>query len=688
MRIERITWAMAIAALMASAAGCTHGQTQRGPVVKKLEIDGNYAVSDRELKKRIVTAETSWIPFSSKKRFDRNVWTSDLKRIERYYQSHGYYEARVVEDEIDPTGADAVKIRVRVDEGRPTLVARVAVHGLEDLPTEQRDQAIARVQVREKEIFHEEGWAATKAGVLEDLVALGYAEARVGGSAKVDLATREAFIDLDVDPGARYRLGAVQVVQKGGERVEGWRIEEQVHEAMEGKHWYSPEVRSEVQQRVFDMGVFGAAQVRPGRGDPETGTIPLEVEVTEAPFHEVGAGVGFGFEQLRQEGHAVAEYTHRDFLGGLRRLTLRARAGWAFIPNIYTAVGGGDAVTRSGPVAKLAARLEQPRLFHPNFQLRADVEGERAIEPAYSFIGGRTRLGIKWRPRSWFTVEPSYNLELYRLGSGEARLGVAGPPQLLLGCPGTCILSYLEQRATYDRRDDPQEPRKGVYASVALQEGGGPLGGSFSYLRVVPEARGYLPFLPGQTLVLAGRVRAGSLIPLRGGDLDTPIVARFFSGGDDMRGFSTQRLSPMRLVQKTDPRGNYDAEPVPLGGNGLFEMSVEARYELRKGIFLAGFMDSGFVTTEHVPIRPSYFANNLLWAVGTGARYMTPVGPVRLDVAYRLPVGPGLPVFQPEQGALTFLPSQGCFGFGSGRPDRAGAPEGLCSVHLSIGEAF
>jgi translocation and assembly module TamA len=279
-------------------------------------------------------------------------------------------------------------------------------------------------------------------------------------------------------------------------------------------------------------------------------------------------------------------------------------------------------------------------------------------------------------------------VELYRLGSGETTFGLDDGPQLLLGCPGTCVLSYLEQRLTYDRRDDPQEPRKGIYASVALQEGGGPLGGSFDYLRIVPEMRGYISMLPGRRLTFAGRVRAGTLIPLSGGDLETPIVARFFSGGDDMRGFSTQRLSPMRLVEKTDPQGDYDAEPVPVGGNGLFEMTFETRYEIRRGIILAGFVDSGFVTSEDVSLNPSYFARNLFWSVGTGVRYMTPVGPVRLDLAYRLPVGPGLRVYEEDPGSLTYLPSEGCFGLGGGRPNRAGAPEGLCAIHLSIGEAF
>jgi len=155
-----------------------------------------------------------------------------------------------------------------------------------------------------------------------------------------------------------------------------------------------------------------------------------------------------------------------------------------------------------------------------------------------------------------------------------------------------------------------------------------------------------------------------------------------------MRGCSDKRLSPLRLEAKTDPRGEFDAEPVPIGGDGMFEMSFESRYEIRKGIILAAFVDSGFVTSEHVPLSREYFTQNLLWAVGGGVRYVTPVGPVRLDLAYRLPVGPGLPVYDAPDQQLTFLPSQGCFGIGSGRPDRAGAPEGLCSIHLSIGEAF
>ncbi|HEX8705725.1 MAG TPA: polymerase, partial [Myxococcaceae bacterium] len=77
------------------------------------------------------------------------------------------------------------------------------------------------------------------------------------------------------------------------------------------------------------------------------------------------------------------------------------------------------------------------------------------------------------------------------------------------------------------------------------------------------------------------------------------------------------------------------------------------------------------------------FQNRLYHAVGLGMRYLTVVGPIRFDIARRLNVGPPLLV---TGGAPTS--SGTCFGLGSKKTDYAGAPEGLCTIQLSIGEAF
>lgn len=676
--------------LLAVIAGCAHGDEPRGPVIQDFEIVGNEAVDEGDIKDQILTAESSWIPFTGKERFDPIVCNADLERIERYYQARGYFQAEVVEDEVQKLEGDAVKLQVRVREGEPTRISGVNIAGLDELPDDLEKEVRAIIDFRPGDIWQEEQWESLDDRLEEKLIALGYAEAQVDGEAKVDLGTQQALLELEVDTGVRYHPGDIKVEVKPGARVEAWRVEEQVREAMEDEEWYSQEARREAQQRVFNMGVFGAAEVTPLAGDPQTQRLPLKVEVAEAPFHEVAAGFGVGIEQLRQEAHVIGEYTHRDFLGDLRQLRLRAVAGYAFIPNAYEVFGGGDAVTRNGIIGRLTAELEQPRLFHPNFRLRTEAELERAIEPAYSYNGGAVTVGVPWRPWTWLIIEPSYHFEVYSLGTGETSLA-GDVPELLFGCEGTCILSYLEQTFVFDRRDDPQDPRTGYMLQLALQEGGGPLGGSFDYLRLVPEVRGYTSFLRGGQLTLAGRVRVGTLIPLTGDDLETPIVARFFSGGDGMRGFSARRLAPQRLIEKRTPAPDteFNAEPVPIGGNGLFEASLEARYRLTQVITLATFVDTGFVTTGDVTFnRPSYFTDNLLWAVGAGVRYGTPVGPVRLDLAYRLPFGPPLPVYDVPDQELTYLPASGCFGIGRTSDTRGGAPEGVCAIHLSIGEAF
>ncbi|MBA3473250.1 MAG: BamA/TamA family outer membrane protein, partial [Rubrobacter sp.] len=258
-------------------------------------------------------------------------------------------------------------------------------------------------------------------------------------------------------------------------------------------------------------------------------------------------------------------------------------------------------------------------------------------------------------------------------------------PALLFGCPRNCVLSFLEQVVELDRRDDKQEPKQGFLLSFSVQEGGGFLGGSFDYLRLLPEARGYVSFLEDERLTLSAKLRVGSLLPLSGGALDTPIVARFFSGGNAMRGFSSRRLSPMLLVANAGG-GKFESEPLPIGGNGLFETQLEARYGLTRRLVGAVFTDWGLVTTER--FRVSALRKNLQLAVGGGLRYRTPAGPVRLDLAYRPNVGPPLQIYQSEGATPTYQRSQGCFGFGSGSATSGGSPEGPCALHLSIGEAF
>ncbi len=682
--------------MAAFALSCAHGEKTDAPWVQSLRFRGNEVIDDSALEDKILTAESSWIPlFGRKHPFDANVWRGDLRRIERFYQQRGYHQARVVRDEVKSDGKGRVSLLVEIEEGPPTTVRRVEVSGLEPLTESQQRRLRRQVDFAPGEVFLEERWKGLEGRLLDRLSELGHVQATVDAEARVDLALQHADVEVRIDPKRRFTFGDVVVEQAPGSVVERWRIEEQAKEAIEDEDWYSTSALEEVQGRIFRMGVFGAARVSPGTPDEASGRVPVRIETQEAPFNTARGGIGLGVEQLRWDAHLLVGYANRNFLGGLRKFDVNGRFGWAWLPNSYSFQA--DQLSRGGPIARVTVDFQQPRLGSPNYALQTRAEVERSIEPAYSYTGGRSRVGVVWQPWTWLSVTPSYNFEVYRLDAGQARPD-SNAPTLLYGCPETCLLSYLEQIVELDRRNDPQEPRRGYYFSLSFQEGGGPLGGSFTYLRVTPEARAYLSQRVVDRLVtFSARGRLGSLFPTSGDPLSSPIVARYYSGGDFMRGFSTRRLSPMVIVQRpnpvvdpTDPRRQriITGEPVPIGGNGLVELQLEARTRIRGDFVGATFVDTGFVTSENLARLDTPFLSQLQLAVGGGVRYRTPVGPLRLDLAYRPDVGAPLQVYQEPGRELTYQQDPGCFGLWPSRRTRAGSPEGPCSIHLSIGEAF
>jgi translocation and assembly module TamA len=667
--------------------------------VDDLKIEGTDQVDDGAIKAKILTTETPWWeplwPFDKgPSYFDPNAWQADLRRIERYYQAEGYYQAQVVSSEVKPEGKEAVSLVASVREGEPTRIAAVELTGLEQLPEDHQQRARAELPLHPGDIFREENWEGVKELIQGRLRELGYAEAEVGGEARVDVATHEATVDLQVKPGPRYKFGNIFVAADPSPQVAPKRIIEQAQGSILKGAWFSESALAEAQARVFAMGVFGAVKVSRGGPDREAGTVPVIVDVREAPLRSIRLGGGLGVDATRQEGRVLGEWTNRNIFGGLRRLTVRARLGYAFLPS-FIAAGRGSGDYKSGIIFDATTEFEQPRFLFRDLRLQASLSGEKGIEQAYDFIGGRLRTGVIWQPHPDLSIFPAYNLEVYRL-TGQVAANQDVPP-ITLGCDPAkpkcdIALSYLETTITWDRRDNALDPRNGYYASLSVQGGGGPLFGDFAYVRLLPDLRYYRTFGLEQRFTLAGKVRLGTLRPYRSKFEDangaqSSIVTRFFSGGgSSMRGFNSQRLAPQVPVdtreKPTDPPRFIT---VAVGGNSLFETSLEARYRVTESIVVASFWDTGFVgcyyesPTCYNPLR-----NQPFHAVGLGLRYLTVVGPIRVDIARRLNVGGPLLA---EGGGYTY-PSGSCFGLGSKEGPYAGAPEGLCTFQLSIGEAF
>ena len=156
-----------------------------------------------------------------------------------------------------------------------------------------------------------------------------------------------------------------------------------------------------------------------------------------------------------------------------------------------------------------------------------------------------------------------------------------------------------------------------------------------------------------------------------------------------MRGFNDRRLSPLLLSQLPSYPGN-DKPPtvtLPIGGDGLIDGSLEIRYRVTSNLVVAAFLDFGQVTLG--PLHADDIPHVLV-AVGLGVRYLTPVGPVRVDFGRRLPVGRPPQLFELDQdGRIHDHPykvDDSCFGLGGTGGSEVN--DNLCALHISIGEAF
>lgn len=696
--------------------------------VDDFDIKGEKHLKESELKKKVVTED--W--------YESNTWQADLRRILRVYEANGYYQARIIEEVVTDSKPQHVKLLVRLREGEPARIRTLALVGLEALPAESQTEVLAELPLNIGDIFLEDSWERTKKVLGQRLREEGFAEAIVTGEAVVDAEAAQVDLTVSMTPGIRYRFGKTFVATDSKAVVPPKLIAQIAAPDLPPGDYFSESAMADAQTRVFQMGVFAGVRVNRGAPDRAEGTIPVVIDVREAAFHSQRVGVGLGGDLIRQEVRLIGEYVNRN-LGFSRlfskdsrldRLTLKAKLGWAFLPNVVEVIRGSS-LAKMGPVWRLYTEYEIPRLFEiRSLTFQNSLEISRALDNTYNYDAANVKTGIIWQPRVDLKIFPSLNFNAYFLRA-EVEFGETAP-LAALGCPSApnvCWLSFIDLVTEFDRRDNRLEPKAGYYFAIDVATGLSSADQLRPFLKVTPEARGYVSFGAHKQYTLAGRVKVGTLLapednepkdPTKPQLPNTPIVIRYFSGGSDMRGFQQRRLAPQLAVLTKDldprcaglPNCDFDATTLPIGGAGLFEASAEFRWTFAENWVLALFNDWGMVTTKPLGQGQNLGAS-LYTALGFGVRYRTPLGPIRVDLAFRLPSvgGPqevtpplnsnGLPKLNSNGMPYEFRSQPGCF-FGL-RPgvnlndpytrgataaSFAGSPDNLCGAHLSIGEAF
>ena len=650
-------------ALIATGSSDAAGQTAADPEVSRITFEGNAAFPDGDLENAILTAATScrtflfvfplplcpltdWGMAHSREYLDEGELPLDVLRLRLYYRQRGFRAATV--DTTMTREGSKVGIQFDVVEGEPTRIRSVEVVGGETL----LDSAAVAEDL------------TLVVGSPLDLVALGESERRLAERLRkrgyvhaqvlreyfVPTATLEADVTLRVEPGPRVRVGDVRIVGSGevGDGV----IEELLR--FSPGDWFSEERIVESQRSLYSLQALRWANIASERRSDTDTLIDLRVEVAPAPKRSLQTGLGLRTDECVQ---GQASLIYRNFLGDARILRITGRVSNLLAGELQgefpcTDVSSNPVYQELNYLAEVG--FEQPVFSDGRNSLRGSVYTERETVPdlyVRNAVGGQVSFSRRLQRTMQLTLGYQPALTSFAEESADiyfcVNFGVCDPEDIEVLAEANW-LSPVTALWTYDRTDNPFAATRGWYLAVEFENAGDLTLSDYQYTRGTIDGAVFRQ--ASQTVVVGAHVRTGAILPYTGnvleGNVTTDAVVhpqkRFFAGGpQSVRGFGLNLLGPTVLVLDEADCASYvdfnvcaeDVAPTtfnerPLGGNSVFEGSVEARFRAGDRWTVAGFVDFGQVW-ETVDDRTA-----LAVTPGAGVRFRSPVGPLRFDVGY------------------------------------------------------
>ena len=686
------------------AAAPLAAQQEQQRVVRGLSFEGNHALDDYTLRAAIATTNSSvfatspflrWLGLGEKRYFNELEFRRDVIRVLLLYRQSGYMNA-VVDTLVRREGRD-VYLKFRIYEGDPVRLAALDILGLDSILDVRRLKRELPLLVGDP--FNRALLQASADTIVSRLKNLGYPYADILRNYDVDVAALRAVATLEALPGGRMRVG--QVLITGVEKVDTGTIRRMI--SVKESDWFRQDQLYLTQRDLYGLGMFRSVNVVLADTTPPPGdSVRVAVRVAEAPRHRIRVGAGYAsLDCFRVQGG----WTAYDFFGGARSLDLTGQlskigVGYPTDANFKRNVCGFLRDDDQSDTANYNATvtLRQPAFLSPRHTASFAVFAERRSEfKAYTRQAVGANVAVTFNARRDVPVTVGYGYSVGRTAADPA-----------VYCQRFLLCNESDQAFLANRRPFGAITISGVRARVNSVLD--PSAGSVTQLTLVHASRYVLSdtlyefnrgeleiskYYPlSRRSVLAWRIRGGTILPQRLSLLGqsvkfVPPDQRFYAGGpNSVRGFARNELGPRVYVSDSLAVNGTDStykriQASPTGGNTVFTANLELRVPspiFPERVRLGLFVDVGQVWERG---DTGTTVSGLRVTPGLGLRFITPLGPVRLDAAYN-----GYPQ---EPGTLYFLNKADNSITATGKTVRPGLPSGLWRrvvVQFAVGQAF
>ncbi len=650
------------------------------PRIEAIVIEGTDEIDKEDVETAMMTRTGNVL--------NEQTLAEDLQRIKEVYSKEGHYLAKVtyrVQQAVDPRSAVLV---ITIDEGNKLYVTEVKVDGLKDLQQSDMEKYMA---LRERTIISWiTGTGVLKEEYLErDTNAIaayaltqGYIDVQVG-SPEVNYEEDGIHVIFPVNEGPRYN---VKEVGFGGDLLEteenmlkliempGWRDDKgyfnvtiMQDDAKLLQNWYNDHgyAYAEVDTRVVKNEGEGEEntvnvvyvinkkqkiyvrrllvegnektrdnvilrEMRLGDGDPYEGAklrrsterltklryfdhvdtelvptesedmVDLKIKVKEGNTGALMAGVGYS---TYFDVGVSASIMERNLFGRGYNLALSGFFSWR---------------RTSGTLS-----FANPRLYDTNLSFGNDLYYMHDYWDSFTrdTLGDTIRLAY---PIGEYTsVGVSYRLERYEIYDVES---TASP--YITDYKGINWTSAVGARLVRDTTDKRDSPTRGTIFRVSGEWGGGGLGGTDNFFKVIGDWQGF--YTPKENHTLHLRARLGAVF--QNTDSKIPVFERFYVGGmDTVRGYSYTDASP----RSRDPR--YDQDVIGGDRMGVANFEYVFTFQEDMGLAIVPFFDIGFNYSSDDGGELEWdFDKNWVYSTGLELRWRSPMGDLR--IAYGIPL--------------------------------------------------